>query len=133
MRAILKHFAVNIIVLYLVTQWFAGLSIANGTAGLIVAGVGLTLMNFLARPIINLLLLPINLITFGFFKWVSSAFTLYLTTLVVPGFAIAGFYFAGLSTKWIELPVINLSGFLAYIAFSFILTLFTSLLHWLVK
>ncbi|MBI4157297.1 phage holin family protein, partial [Candidatus Woesebacteria bacterium] len=86
MRGILKIFGINIIVLYLVTQWFSGLSIANGWQGLIVAGVGLTLVNLLARPIINLLLLPINLITFGFFMWVSAAFSLYLTTLVVTGF-----------------------------------------------
>jgi len=133
MRGILKIFGINIIVLYLVTQWFSGLSIANGWQGLIVAGVGLTLVNLLARPIINLLLLPINLITFGFFKWVSAAFTLYLTTLVVPGFAIAGFYFAGLSTQWIDIPVVDLSGLLSYIAFSFVLSVFTSLIHWLVK
>ena len=133
MRGILKHFAVNIIVLYLVTQWFAGLSIANGTAGLIVAGVGLTLMNFLARPIINLLLLPINLITFGFFRWVASTFTLYLTTLVVPGFKITSFAFGGLSTKWIDLPALNFSGFMALVAFSLVISIFSSLIYWLVK
>src|SRR3989344_2694889 len=103
MRLILKRFAINIVALYLITQWFSGLSVADGWEGLVVAGVGLTLVNFLARPVINLLLLPINLITFGFFRWVSAAFTLYLTTLLVPGFSVAGFYFAGLTTKWIDL------------------------------
>lgn len=133
MRGILKHFAINIVTLYLVTQWFSGLSIANGTNGVIVAGIGLTIMMFLARPIINLLLLPINLITFGFFKWVSSSLTLYLVTLVVPGFQIAGFHFAGLTTKWIDLPALNFSGFMALVAFSLIISLFSSLIYWLVK
>lgn len=133
MRGILKHFVINIVVLYLVTQWFSGLSIANGWQGLIIAGIGLTLVNFLARPVINLLLLPINLITFGFFKWVSAALTLYLTTLVVPGFSVAGFYFGGLASPWIDLPTINFSGFLAFIAFSFVLSVLTSLIHWVVK
>ena len=133
MRAILKHFAVNIIVLYLITQWFSGLSIANGMEGLIVAGVGLTLINFLARPIINLLLLPINLITFGFFRWLASVFTLYITTFVVPGFQIASFAFGGLSTKWIDLPALNFSGLMALVAFSFVISIFSSLIYWLVK
>lgn len=133
MRGILKHFVINIVVLYLVTQWFSGISIANGWQGLAIAGVGLTLVNFLARPVINLLLLPINLITFGFFRWVSAAFTLYLTTLLVPGFSVAGFYFGGLSSQWIDIPAISLTGFLSYVAFSFVLSVFTSLIHWLVK
>lgn len=133
MRSILKHFVINIIVLYLVTQWFSGLAIANGWQGLVVAGVGLTLVNFLARPIINLLLLPINLVTFGFFRWLSAALTLYITTLLVPGFSVSGFYFAGLVTKWIDLPSLHFSGFLSFIAFSFVISIFTSLIHWLVK
>lgn len=133
MRGIVKHFVINIVTLYLVTQWFSGLTIANGTVGLIVAGVGLTLANFLARPIINLLLLPINLITFGLFRWVASIFTLYIVTLVVPGFAIANFHFGGLSTQWVDLPSANFAGFMALVAFSFIISLFSSLIHWVVK
>src|SRR3989344_2621857 len=117
MRGILKLFAINIVTLYLVTKWFSGLTIANGISGLIVAGMGLTVMNFLARPVINILLLPINLITFGLFRWVASTFTLYLVTLVVPGFTIAAFHFSGLSTQWMDLPALNFSGFMALVAF----------------
>ena len=133
MRGILKTFVINIVVLYLVTQWFSGLSIANGWQGLVIAGVGLTLVNFLARPVINILLLPINLITFGFFRWVSAAITLYLTTILVPGFSVAGFYFGGLSTQWIDLPVVSFTGIVSFVAFSFIISLFASFIHWLVK
>ena len=133
MRAIVKHFAINIVTLYLVTQWFTGLTIANGVTGLIVAGVALTLVNFLARPVINLLLLPINLITFGLFRWVASIFTLYIVTLVVPGFAITSFHFAGLSTQWLDLPALSFVGLMALVAFSFIISLFYSLIHWVVK
>lgn len=133
MRGILKLFAINIVTLFLVTQWFSGLTIANGVSGLIVAGVGLTLVNFLARPIINILLLPLNLITFGLFRWVSSTLTLYLVTLVVPGFKIASFHFGGLSTKWLDLPALNFSSFMALVAFSLVISLFASILHWLVK
>lgn len=133
MRGILKHFVINIVTLYLITQWFSGLSIANGWEGLVIAGVGLTLMTFLARPIINLLLLPINLITFGFFRWFSSTLTLYLVTLVVPGFEIAGFHFAGLSTKWLDLPALNFSGFLSIVAFSLVISIFSGFIYWIVK
>ena len=87
--------------------------------------------SLLAKPIINLLLLPINLITFNLFKWVSSAVALYLVTLVVDGFKITGFKFAGLTSQWLDLPSVNLNGFLAYVAFSFVFSIFASFIYWL--
>ncbi|PIZ45666.1 hypothetical protein COY30_01575, partial [Candidatus Woesebacteria bacterium CG_4_10_14_0_2_um_filter_44_9] len=87
----------------------------------------------LVKPLINLLLLPLNLITFGFFRWVSSAIALYLVTLVIPGFKIIGFSFAGFSSRWLDIPAFSLSGFFAFIGFSFAISAFASIIHWLVK
>jgi len=130
-KKILRHFIVNTFILYIVSQIASGLYFEKGIETVIIAGAGLTLASLLAKPIINLLLLPINLITFNLFKWVSSAIALYLVTLVVDGFKITGFVFAGLTSQWLDIPSINLGGFLAYVAFSFIFSLFASFIYWL--
>jgi len=44
---------------------------------------------------------------------------------------ITGFVFAGLTSQWLDIPSINLGGFLAYVAFSFIFSLFASFIYWL--
>jgi uncharacterized membrane protein YvlD (DUF360 family) len=132
MKKILRHYVVNTFILYFVSLIASGLHFENGLETIVIAGAGLTVASLLAKPVINLLLLPINLITFNLFKWVSSAIALYLVTLVVPGFKIVGFMFAGLSTQWLDLPAINLSGFLAYVAFSFIFSFFASFVYWLI-
>lgn len=131
MKKVLRHFVVNTFILYIVSQLASGLQFENGVETIVLAGAGLTVASLLVKPIINLLLLPINLITFNLFKWVSSAIALYLVTLVVPGFKITGFVFAGLSSQWLDLPVINLSGFIAYVAFSFIFSMLASFIYWL--
>lgn len=131
-KKILRHFIVNTFILYIVSQIASGLYFEKGVETIVVAGAGLTVASLLAKPIINLLLLPINLITFNLFKWVSSAVALYLVTLVVNGFKITGFMFAGLTSPWLDLPSINLGGFLAYVAFSFIFSLFASFIFWLI-
>jgi uncharacterized membrane protein YvlD (DUF360 family) len=95
--------------------------------------LGLTATTLLVKPIINILLIPLNLITFGFFKWISSAVALYLVTLLVPGFKILYFSFSGLSSKWLDIPAFSISGFLSYVAFSFILSFLTSIIYWLIK
>lgn len=133
MKKIIRNYVINTVSLYLVSMLTEGLLFEKGIESLLLAGVGITLVSLLVKPIINLLLLPINLITFGLFRWVSSAIALYLVTLIVPGIRISGFFFAGLSSQWIDVPAVSLGGVFAFIAFSFILSLFVSAMTWLTK
>jgi len=132
MKRIFKHYIIATLSLYFVSSLASGIIFDKGIESLLLAGAGLTVAYLLVKPIINLLLLPINLVTFGLFRWVSSALALYLVILVVPGFKIIGFSFAGYITKWISLPNFTFHGILAIIAFSFLLSLFTSFLTWLI-
>lgn len=133
MKSILKIYITSTLSLYLAGVVFGGIQLSKGTNSILLAGVGLSLFSLLVKPLINLLLLPLNLITFGLFRWVSSAIALYLVTLVIPGFKIINFYFAGLTSKWIDIPSIHLSGILAVIAFSLVISVISSILHWLIS
>jgi uncharacterized membrane protein YvlD (DUF360 family) len=131
LKKVLRHFAIDTFTLYAVSQFTTGLVFEKGIETLFLAGAGLTAASLLAKPIINLLLLPLNLITFNLFKWVSSAIALYLVTLLIPGFKVVKFVFEGLSSAWIDLPALNLGGGLAYVAFAFVISLISSFLYWL--
>ncbi len=131
MRKTVKYFAINTYSLYLTTLLAKGFVFKDGLLSFIYTGAALTIGSFLLKPIINLLLLPLNLITFGIFRWVSFAFILYLVSWIVKSFQISYFYFSGFSSKWIDIPEIYLKGFLAYVAFSFILSLIISFIHWI--
>ena len=133
MKFILKIYLTNTLSLYLASVVFGGMQLSKGINSILLAGVGLSLLSLLVKPLINLLLLPLNLITFGLFRWVSSAIALYLVTLIIPGFKIIGFSFAGLASKWIDIPSVNLSGILSIIAFSLVISVISSILHWLIS
>lgn len=132
-RKAIKYFLVNSTSLYLINLAISGLSFSNGTSTLLLTALALMGASLVIKPIINILLLPINLITFGLFRWVTYAVMLYLVTLIVPGFEVTKFYFSGLSTYWITIPQISLNGILAFIAFSLIITITSSILDWLLK
>jgi len=132
-KKILRFFVVDTLSLYIIANSTTGIILQNGLFTLLLAGLGLSLASVVVRPIINILLLPINLITFNLFKWASSAIALYIVTLVVPGFIIEGFYFAGFSGKWFDIPTIALSGFLAFVAISFILSFLSAIISLLIK
>ncbi len=133
MKRILRHFVVDTFSFWAVSQIAAGLVFQEGFKTLIIAGAALTIVSLLAKPVINLLLLPLNLVTFGLFRWVASAVVLYLVTLIVKDFKIEGFLYAGFSNKWIDIPAIQLSGIGAFIAFAFLLSFITSFIYWLIK
>src|SRR5207302_7760716 len=59
---------------------------------LLAAGLVLALINAVVRPILLLLALPITLVTLGLFLFVLNAFCLWLTSELVSGFEVHGFW-----------------------------------------
>ncbi|KKQ97552.1 MAG: hypothetical protein UT24_C0012G0148 [Candidatus Woesebacteria bacterium GW2011_GWB1_39_12] len=133
MKRILRHFVIDTFSLWAVSNIARGMVFQNGLETLIATGLAVTATFLLAKPIINLLLLPLNLVTFGLFRWVSSAVVLYIVTLIIKDFRITAFHFGGLTSKWIDVPSLNFSGLLAFVGFSFLLSLITSFIYWLIK
>ena len=60
--------------------------------GAIVLAVVLALINVFIRPIINILTLPINVVTLGLFSLVVNALLIMLAGMLVPGFTVEGFW-----------------------------------------
>lgn len=123
MKRILKYFVIDTVSLYMIGQHVSGLVFSQGTKTLLLTGAVLSLSTLFIKPIINLLLLPLNLVTLGLFKWVGYAITLYIVTLLVTDFEIRAFAYAS----------INLTGTIALILFSFVLSIVTSIISWVMK
>ena len=68
------------------------------------AALAIALVNLFVRPIVNLLLLPIHLVTLGTFRWAANLVTLYLVTRLVPNLQIHAFTFPGLDLKYLIIP-----------------------------
>lgn len=133
MKNVIRHYVIDTLSLYIVSQIVSGIILEKGIQSLLMAGLGIMLTSFLVKPLLNLLLLPLNLVTFGLFRWLSSSIALYIATLLVPSFKITNFVFSGLSSQWLDIPSLNLPSPLSYIAISFLLTTVTSAIYWLIK
>lgn len=133
MKRILRHYTIETSILLLLSRVSSGMVFNRGIETILLAGAALTLTSIIAKPIINILLLPLNLITFGVFRWLSSAIALYIVTLLVKDFKIEYFHFEGISTVWFNIPTIHLQGIFAYIFFSFLLSIISSIIYWVIK
>ncbi|HJR00028.1 MAG TPA: phage holin family protein [Methylomirabilota bacterium] len=64
----------------------------DGLASALVAGLLLGLVNAIVRPVLVVLTFPITLLTLGLFLLVLNAFCLWLVSVFVSGFRVAGFW-----------------------------------------
>ncbi len=134
MKRILRIIVIELAALYLTTQIASGLVFANQLEGILITSVALGIAMHLLKPIINLLLLPINLATFGLFKIVGHAITVFIVDVALTQFEVAGFNFPGMTTQLFDLPPIVLEkGPLSYLAFAIVISAITGIINWLRK
>lgn len=131
MKTILKSTFINLISLYIIDYLLVGFSLDNNIRTLVTAAVVLTFLNKLVIPLIKLLLLPINLITLGLFRWVANVIALFLLQTLVMGITISPFYFAGFSYSGFTIPSFNISLIFSYIITSIFLRIAGSAIRWI--
>jgi len=90
MTKLLVHLVVSTLLLLLVSQLVTGIHFDSFGSALLAALV-LGVVNFLVRPILVLITLPVTILTLGLFLIVVNALMLMLTSALVPGFRVAGF------------------------------------------
>lgn len=129
MRYLLRVFLFNSFSLWLVSQILPALAVTGGWQGLLFSGLVLSLLMILVAPILKILFLPINIITFGLMSWVINVGVLYLLTVFVSGVSVHAWVFPGASWQGFTVPAMTLSYPVALILASLAVTFFTNLLH----
>jgi uncharacterized membrane protein YvlD (DUF360 family) len=133
MKAFLRAILVNLLVIYLVGACYPGFSIQHDVKTLITAAIIWLLLNKIVKPIIKLLLLPINLITLNLFSWAVGLITLFLLPIIVGGIKISPYDFPGLSYQGFSIPAFHLNLFLSFVVASSFLNLFHNIIVWIIK
>jgi putative membrane protein len=90
LKRFLVHLIVTALLLLLVSQFVKGVQVRDLPAALLAALV-LGIVNFLVRPILILITLPVTILTLGLFLFVINALMLELTSMLVAGFVVRSF------------------------------------------
>jgi putative membrane protein len=89
----LARVLVNALAIYLAAAAVPGVEI-TGILAALVAGLVFGLVNAFVRPVLLVLTLPLTLLTLGLFLFVLNAFCFWLTSALVKGFDVHGFWAA---------------------------------------
>lgn len=132
MKTLLRYFLINLVSLYLTTQYIPGLTYTGGIKSLMIGAAVFMLINFLLVPLLKILFLPLNLLTVGLFAWLVNVLALYALTTIVSDFALKPFYFKGATILGgITIPAGELTTFWVAVVASVMIGLITHLLQWI--
>jgi putative membrane protein len=130
-KVILRYFLINLASLWLTTEIITGLTVTGGLKSLLIGAVVFALINILLVPIFKVILLPLNLLTLGFFAWITNVIALYALTTIIPQFRLMPYTLEGFSFYGVTIPAIYLSTLWVAIIASLLIGLITHLLQWL--
>jgi len=133
MKAFLRNTLFNAFSLFFISQILPGVKISGGLPTYLIGGIALTLLFVILKPILNLLALPLNLVTLGMFSFLVNVIIFYLLTVFVPGITIASFTFQGYSYAGFIIPKIYFNTLFAFIMVSFFQSVIVSFLSWLMQ
>jgi putative membrane protein len=105
---VLLLWACNTAALFVADWLFDGLHFDDEWA-VVVAGAVFGLVNWLIKPITTFLALPLIILTLGLALFLVDLLMIYVTSWVVPGFAIEGFWWAvgGTIVVWLVNSVLQ--------------------------
>lgn len=108
--SVLYRWAINALALLVVSALVGGVKVSGPLAVLVAAAV-LGLVNAFVRPVLFVLTLPINIVSLGLFTFVLNGLMLMLTSALVPGFYVKGFWAA----VWASILLSLMSTFLSMV------------------
>jgi putative membrane protein len=89
LRALI-NILVTAVTLLLIANFVPGIQVSSFYIAVVVAIIW-GILGLTVRPILTILTLPINLITFGLFSFVLNALLFWLLSTFIAGFYVAGF------------------------------------------
>ncbi len=129
MKYLLRVFLFNTFGLWITSQLIPALSLSANLNTTLLAGFVLSLLMLLVAPILRILFIPINILTFGLLSWFVNVIVLYLLTIFVPEVIVRPWVFPGINLLGFVVPVIQFRYFASLVVSSLVVTLFTNLLH----
>lgn len=133
MKGLIRNTVINGVSLAVLNQVVPGVTIVGGFKTFVLAGFILSLLLLLLKPILNILSLPLNMVTLGLFSFFTNSIILYLLTVLVTDVTISKFTFNGYEVAGFVIPVMNFNTLMAFVITAAILSIIIAFFDWLIK
>jgi putative membrane protein len=115
LKKILKFTLLFAFAIVLQNQFWQNFSFDNNVETIIKVSFILTVFELFLKPILKILLLPINILTLGLIRLVINTLGFYLATFLLADFSIQNISLSPQSIYGLAIPALNFSGFWAHL------------------
>jgi uncharacterized membrane protein YvlD (DUF360 family) len=115
--------------LWITSQILPTLTVSGGWQAFLIAAVTFSVLMLLVAPVLRILFIPVNLLTFGLLSWVVNVVVLYLLTVFVTDVRINSWEYLGGNWQGFIIPQMTLKYPIALILSSFSLTFISNMLR----
>ncbi|MBI3379180.1 phage holin family protein [Candidatus Gottesmanbacteria bacterium] len=133
MKFILKKYLLAIASIFILTQLVSSFSLSGSWQGFFYAAFIWLLLQYIVKPILNIIMLPINLITLNMSSWIIQIAIFYMWTIITPQVKISDWHFSGIHIGPITLSSLNLVKWQITILLAILSVLINKLLGWVFK
>jgi|SRR5690554_2144541 len=88
---ILINLLVTAVIVFLLATFLPGIHV-DGFGSSVIVVIVLAILNFLVKPLLHLISIPITILTLGLFLFVINALIIMLCGSIVGGFTVTGFF-----------------------------------------
>jgi putative membrane protein len=120
-RKLIRSISINALSLALLGWLYTGLVVSFNITDFLLSVLILTVVFKIAKPLFDLILLPLNLLSLGLFKWVKIAICYFIAVYFSPGMSITNFTFAGFNEYGLNIPSFTTSKLVSLLIGSFLL------------
>lgn len=133
MKSFFRTVIFNSFSIFFLAQVLPGVKVDGGIITFLLGGLALTFLFIVLRPILNILSLPLNILTLGMFSFLTNIIIFYLLTVLVTGISITAFNYPGLNYSGFVIPQIHFNILFAFLVVAFLQSICVSFLNWLIE
>jgi putative membrane protein len=130
MKHLIRVFLFNVFALWLTSAVVPALVAPGGWQTILFAGFVLSILMLIVAPLLKILFIPINILTFGVLSWLVDVIVIYLLTVFVPEIQVHAWLFQGVSWQGFTIPATHFNYFWSLVITSFFISAITGLLHY---
>lgn len=108
MKYIFRKYLSAVLAIFILSQFIPAFSVKSGWWGLFSSAVILSILFYIVKPVINIIMFPINLMTLNLSNWIIQITLFYIWTVISPPVEITGWKFPGISLGPVVLSAVFL-------------------------
>lgn len=133
MKFVLKKLLISLLSIHFTTYVIPAFAVNGGFTGLFISTVVLAALIYLIRPVLNIILLPLRILTFNMLEWMINIIIIFVWIIIVHYIQVGSWLFPGLSLLSVEVSPVTFTVWQTTVICAIIIVSVRRFLDWILS